>query len=229
MRLVIAIANHKGGVGKTATAVNLAAALAEGGEAALVVDLDPQGSASSWLGVDDEGAETLEAFADGRALPVRATATAGIEVVPSGTAMAAAERRLSGEIGAERLLAEALSRTEGHWRWILIDCPPGLGLLSVNAMAAAGGVVVPVEAHHLGLRGLVDSRRTVEAVRRRLNPLLEIAGVLPCRAHGRRALHREVVEALEKSFPGRVGPSIRESMPAGAGGQSVGHTMARHG
>jgi chromosome partitioning protein len=212
MRLVIAIANHKGGVGKTATAVNLAAALAEEGEAALVIDLDPQGSASSWLGVDDEGAETLEAFAGGGALPVRATSTAGVGLVPSGTAMAAAERRLAGEIGAERLLAEALARTEGPWRWVLIDCPPGLGLLSVNAMAAAAGVLVPVEAHHLGLRGLVDSRRTVEAVRRRLNPQLEIAGVLPCRAHGRRALHREVVEALENSFPGRVGPPIRENV-----------------
>lgn len=212
MRRVIAIANHKGGVGKTATAVNLAAALAERGEGALVVDLDPQGSASSWLGVEDEGAAALEAFSSGTTLPIRSTQTAGVDLVPSGTAMASAERRLAGEIGAERLLAEALARTEGAWDWILIDCPPGLGLLSVNAMAAAGGVLVPVEAHHLGLRGLVDSRRTVDAVRRRLNATLEIVGVLPCRAHGRRALHREVVEALEASFPGRVGPAIRENV-----------------
>jgi chromosome partitioning protein len=212
MRRVIAIANHKGGVGKTATAVNLAAALAERGQGTLVVDLDPQGSASSWLGVEDDGAAALEAFCGGAALPVRPTGTPGIDLVPSGTAMASAERRLAGEIGAERLLAEALARTDGPWAWVLIDCPPGLGLLSVNAMAAAGGVLVPVEAHHLGLRGLVDSRRTVDAVKRRLNPALEIVGVLPCRVHGRRALHREVVEALEAAFPGRVGPPIRENV-----------------
>ncbi|MBI5018284.1 MAG: ParA family protein [Deltaproteobacteria bacterium] len=212
MRRVIAIANHKGGVGKTATAVNLAAALAEAGEGTLVVDLDPQGSASSWLGVEDEGAAALEAFSSGAALPVRPTGTAGVDLVASGTAMASAERRLAGEIGAERLLSESLARTAGPWTWVLVDCPPGLGLLSVNALAAATGVLVPVEAHHLGLRGLADSRRTVEAVRRRLNPALEIVGVLPCRAHGRRALHREVVELLESSFPGRVGPAIRETV-----------------
>jgi len=212
MRRVIAIANHKGGVGKTATAVNLAAALAEKGEAALVVDLDPQGSASSWLGFEDLGAETLEAFSAGARLPVRSTATPGLDLVPSGTAMASAERKLAGEIGAERLLAESLARTDGAWEWVFIDCPPGLGLLSINAIAAAGSVLVPVEAHHLGLRGLVDSRRTVDAVKRRLNPTVEIVGVLPCRAHGRRALHREVIEALEASFPGRVGPAIRENV-----------------
>lgn len=212
MRRVIAIANHKGGVGKTATAVNLAAAFAERGEPALVVDLDPQGSASAWLGIEDEGSAALEAFASGARLPVRPTAHQGLDLVPSGTAMASAERRLSGEIGAERLLADALARTGGAWEWVLLDCPPGLGLLAVNALAAAQGVLVPVEAHHLGLRGLADSRRTVEAVRRRLNPAVEIVGVLPCRAHGRRALHREVLEALETSFPGRVGPAIRENV-----------------
>ena len=212
MRRVIAIANHKGGVGKTATAVNLAAALAERGDTALLVDVDPQGSASSWLGVEEEGAEVLEAFCAGGPLPCRATGTAGLDLVPAGMALAAAERRLAGEIGAEMLLAESIRRTQGTWNWVLIDCPPGLGLLSVNAMAAAAGVLVPVEAHHLGLRGLVDSRRTVDAVQRRLNPAVTIAGVLPCRAHGRRALHREVMEALEAAFPGRVGPPIRENV-----------------
>lgn len=103
-------------------------------------------------------------------------------------------------------------RTEGSWTWVFLDCPPGLGLMSINAMAAAKGVLVPVEAHHLGLRGLVDSRRAVQAVKRRLNSELELVGVLPCRAHPRRTLHREVLEALEASFPGRVGPSIRETV-----------------
>ncbi len=212
MRRVIAVDNHKGGVGKTATAVNLAAALAEAGEAALVVDLDPQGSASSWLGAEADGAETLEAFCGGGPLPVRDTGTPGLQVVASGPAMAGAERRLAGEVGAELLLGEALARTPGPWSWVLLDCPPGLGLLSINALAAATGVLVPVEAHHLGLRGLADSRRTVDAVRRRLNPAVAIVGVLPCRAHPRRALHREVVEALEAAFPGRVGPVIRENV-----------------
>ncbi|MHB8767378.1 MAG: ParA family protein, partial [Deferrisomatales bacterium] len=212
MRRVIAIANHKGGVGKTASAVNLAACLAEGGEPALVVDLDPQGSASAWLGAEADGGAALEAFCAGGALPVHDTATPGLQVVPSGPAMAGAEKRLAGEIGAERLLAEALARTPGPWRWVFLDCPPGLGLLSINALAAAQGVLVPVEAHHLGLRGLADSRRTVEAVGRRLNPGVSIVGVLPCRAHSRRALHREVLEALEAAFPGRVGPSIRENV-----------------
>jgi chromosome partitioning protein len=212
MTRIVAVANHKGGVGKTATAVNLAAALVESGATAAVVDLDPQGSATSWLGVEADGADALEALSDGVPLPVRDTAVAGLQLVPGGTALASAERRLAGEIGAERLLAEALARTGGGWDWVFLDCPPSLGLLAVNAMAAAHAVLVPVEAHHLGLRGLVDSRRTVEAVQRRLNPGLEIVGVLPCRAHPRRTLHREVLEALEAAFPGRVGPTIRENV-----------------
>ena len=212
MGRIIAVANHKGGVGKTATAVNLAAVLAEEGATAVVVDLDPQGSATSWLGLDADGAEALEALSDGVPLPVRDTGIDRLQVVPGGTALASAERRLAGEIGAEHLLAEALGRTGGTWDWVFLDCPPSLGLLTVNALAAADVVLVPVEAHHLGLRGLVDSRRAVEAVQRRLNPKLEIAGVLPCRAHCRRTLHREVLEALEASFPGRVGPAIRENV-----------------
>jgi chromosome partitioning protein len=212
MGRIIAVANHKGGVGKTATAVNLAAVLAEQGETALVVDLDPQGSASSWLGQEADGAGALEALSDGVPLPLHDTVFERLQVVPGGTALASAERRLAGEIGAEHLLAEALGRTGGSWDWVFLDCPPSLGLLAVNALTAADAVLVPVEAHHLGLRGLVDSRRAVEAVQRRLNPRLEIAGVLPCRAHPRRTLHREVLEALEASFPGRVGPVIRENV-----------------
>lgn len=212
MSTIIAVANHKGGVGKTASAVNLAAVLVESGATAVVVDLDPQGSATSWLGLDADGADALAALGDGAPLPVRATGVAGLYAVPGGTALASAERRLAGEIGAEHLLAEALERTAGGWDYVFLDCPPSLGLLAVNALVAAAAVLVPVEAHHLGLRGLVDSRRAVEAVQRRLNPRLDIAGVLPCRAHCRRTLHREVLEALEASFPGRVGPSIRENV-----------------
>ena len=220
----VAVANQKGGVGKTASAVNLAAALGETGERVLVVDLDPQGSASAWLGVEDDGAELLEALAGAAELPVVETDTPNVDLVPGGLALAGAERRLAAVIGPERLLWESLGKTAGPWAWVFIDTPPSLGVLTINALAAAERVLVPVEAHPLGLRGVAELRRTVEAVAERLNPGVELLGVLPCRAHPRRRLHAEAMEALERAFPGRVGPMIRENVAlaeAPAHGQPV--------
>lgn len=198
----IAITNQKGGSGKTTTAVNLAAALAEKGEKVLLLDLDPQASASSWLGVEDGGRGLLEVLTAGGKLEelVRETTALGVELVPSSSWLVGAERALAGEVGAELVLRKAIGRLPARWDFLLLDCPPSLGLLAVNALAAVGEVLVPVEARTMALRGLADLLRTVEVVRERINPGLEISALLLCRVDRRTRLALDVEESLRAKF-----------------------------
>lgn len=209
---IIAVANHKGGVGKTASAVNIASLLAAGGKRVLLIDLDPQGSASSWLGAEESGAELGQALAEGKPLPAKKTAFKNLDLIASGIALASAEKTLGQEIGAERILAELLAPMTDGYAYVLMDCPPGLGFLTVSAITASTGVLLPLEAHPLGLRGLADIRRVVDTINRRINSRATIMGVIPCRAHVRRALHREVMVALETAFPGKIAPVVRENV-----------------
>ncbi|HEX4967765.1 MAG TPA: ParA family protein [Nitrospiraceae bacterium] len=201
MRL-IAIFNQKGGSGKTTTAVNLAAALGEQDRHVLVLDLDPQASASSWLGVKDGGRGLLDVFTDGLALAglIQPTSADGVDVIPSSTWLVGAEKALAGEVGAETILRRRLAALKGPWQYILIDCPPALGLLTVNALAAAQEVLVTVETHVMALSGLARLLETLEVVKERLNPDVKIAGILACRVNARTRHAQEVVEQLQKRF-----------------------------
>ena len=202
----IAVTNQKGGSGKTTSAVNLAAALGEKGRRVLVVDLDPQASASAWLGVKDGGKGLLEVFTGEARLEdlVVPTSAEGVDLVPSSAWLANAEKALAGEPGAETVLRRAVARLGNRWDFVLIDCPPALGLLTVSALTAADEVLVPLEASAMALAGLAGLTRTVELVADRLNPGLSIAAVLACRVDGRTNLSKDVVDSLRASLGEKV-------------------------
>ena len=210
MKLVISFANHKGGVGKTTSAVNVAAVLAEMGKRVLLMDLDPQGSASLHLGVRDKGSGFLSALESTVALPVIPTGVDGVDLIPSGPALSAAAQRFSGVLGTE-LLERCLSRTPGDWEIVIIDCPPGLGILTMSALRASRHLVVPVEASHLALNGLYQLTETLASIHQE-NNRPGILGIITCRANPRRRLHKELSADLERQFPGMIAPSVRESV-----------------
>lgn len=202
MRTIVVV-NQKGGSGKTTTAVNLAAALGELGKRVLVIDLDPQASASAWLGVTDEGRGLLDVFTNNGNVAdlVRQSPTAaGVDVVPASSWLATAERALAGEVGAELVFQKALRRLPERWDFVFVDCAPALGLLTVSALAAVREVLVPVEAHVLALAGVAALVRTVDVVRERLNPALMLSAILACRVNTRTRLAEEVLEALRAQF-----------------------------
>ena len=202
MTRLIAIINQKGGSAKTTTAVNLAATLAEQGRRVLVLDLDPQASASSWLGVKDGGRGLLNVFTDGLALAglVQPTSVDGVEVIPSSSWLVGVEKALAGEVGAETTLRRRLAELKGPWQYILMDCPPALGLMTVNALAAAREVLVTVESHVMALSGLARLLETLEVVKERLNPDIKMAGILACRVDARTRHAQEVVGELQSRF-----------------------------
>lgn len=202
MRRTLAVVNQKGGSGKTTTVVNLAAALAERGRRVLVVDLDPQASASSWLGIKDGGRGLLDALTGNGNVAdlVNDTDNGNVSVVPSSSWLVGVEKALASEVGAETILRKKLDRLEDSWDYVLLDCPPSLGVLTVNALAAAGEVLVPVEAHVMALRGLAQLLQTVEVVKDRLSPRLEVSGIVACRVDGRTRHALDVVDRLREHF-----------------------------
>lgn len=211
----LAVTNQKGGSGKTTTAVNLAAALGERGLRVLIVDLDPQASASAWLGVKDGARGLLDVFTSNVHLSdvVQPTPAAGVELVPASSWLASAEKALAGEPGAELVFRKALRRLPGRWDYVLVDCPPALGLLTVSALAAVEEVLVPVELSPMALAGVARLVETVDLVRDRLNPELELAHLLACRVDARTTLAREVLQALREGFGEKVLDAVvRESV-----------------
>ena len=212
----IAITNQKGGSGKTTTTVNLAAALGVKDRRVLVIDLDPQASASQWLGVRDAGRELLDVFISDRPLvdALRPTASVGVELVASSAWLVGAEKALAGEVGAETILRHKLADLPaGRWDYVLLDCPPSLGALTVNALSAAAEVIVTVEAHVMALSGLAQLLQTTQVVQQRLNPELTVSGILACRVDTRTRHAREIVEQLRARFDGLVFDTvIRENV-----------------
>jgi chromosome partitioning protein len=205
---VLALANQKGGVAKTTTTLNLAVALKDLGYRVLAVDLDPQSNLSMSQGVDVE--ELTLTMYD---VLVREIPMANL-IAPAGIELAGAELALTATIGRERALQRALRPLMDKYDVILIDTPPSLGLLTINAMVASHGVIVPVQCEYLSLRGLAQLQATLEQVREHLNPDIAIVGILPTMYDGRTLHGREAIDVLTQSFgdlvyPIRIGKTIR--------------------
>jgi chromosome partitioning protein len=196
---VYAVANQKGGVGKTTTAVNLAACLAEAGERSLVVDLDPQANATSGLGERANGTSSYDLL-DGAPLEELAKPTRfeNLWLVPSKPDLAGAAVELARRDDGERFLAESLSGAGDGYTFVFLDCPPSLGPLTVNALAAADRVLVPVQAEYYALEGLSQLLRSVDIIKARLNPRLGIAGVLLTMVDARTRLSADVDAELRR-------------------------------
>jgi len=205
MARVYALTNQKGGVGKTTTAVNLAAYLALRHRHTLVVDMDPQANATSSLGVEKHkvGLSIYDALLRDVSLReiAQLTGQVHLDVVPSSLALAGAEIELVSALGREYRLKEALAPVLANYDYILIDCPPSLGLLTVNALTAAQGVLIPVQCEYLPLEGLGLLIRTIDLVRQRLNPGLQIYGMVMTMLDSRTNLGQQVVEEVRSYFP----------------------------
>ena len=204
----IAVANQKGGVGKTTTAVNLAASLAHLGARVLIIDSDPQGNATSGFGIDKQALRgcLYDGLVGGKALHavlVR-TAIAGLDLIPATMQLAAAELELVDVEEREFRLRRLLDDIAPWYDYVVIDCPPALSLLTINALIAATRVLVPVQAEFYSLEGLAQVVSVIERLRRALHPTLELAGLLVTMFDGRTRLALDVLAELERSFPGDV-------------------------
>jgi chromosome partitioning protein len=206
MAQVIAIVNQKGGVGKTTTTVNLGAGLADAGHPTLVVDCDPQTNATRSLGLPNDLPRTLyDALVRDEPMPLAEvivhTVIPGLDLVPASPGLAGADVELVSVIGREARLRQALVPVRDRYRFVLIDCPPSLGLLSVNALAAADGVIVPVQCEYLSLEGLGLLMRTLDLVRTRINPHLKLSGLVMTMYDPRTNLAAQVVAEVGRHFP----------------------------
>jgi chromosome partitioning protein len=203
----IACANQKGGVGKTTTVVNLASYLALAGDRILVIDLDPQGNATSGLGVArDGGASVYDALIDGVPLSGLATATAvnGLTLIPSAIELAGAEVELASAERREVRLAEALTELEDPYDYVFIDCPPSLGLLTLNALTAADGMLVPIQCEYYAMEGLTSLLGTSQLVREELNPRLGLKGAVLTMYDSRTNLSADVAREVRRHLGDRV-------------------------
>ncbi|MBI5160202.1 MAG: ParA family protein [Micrococcales bacterium] len=205
---IIALCNQKGGVGKTTTTINLGASLAGYGRRVLAIDFDPQGALSAGLGVDTHEATTIYELLLGSSKDVAgaivSTATPGLDVIPANIDLSAAEVHLVNEVAREQILARVLRHVSDDYDVILIDCQPSLGLLTVNALTSAHGVLIPLECEYFALRGVALLIETIEKVRERLNPAITLDGILPTMYDARTLHAREVMQRVVEAFGDRV-------------------------
>ena len=202
---ILALANQKGGVAKTTTTLNLGVALKDMGARVLAIDLDPQSNLSMSQGIDVESLGLgMYHVLTGAATITEIIQAREIDVAPAGIELAGAELALSATIGRERSLERALRPIRELYDYVLLDTPPSLGLLTINAMVAAEGVIVPVQCEYLSLRGLAQLNQTLQQVRENLNPKVDIVGILPTMYDGRTLHGREAVQMLEDGFGERV-------------------------
>jgi len=209
---IIALCNQKGGVGKTTTAISLGATLAEYGRRVLAIDFDPQGALSAGLGVPTHDVPTIYELLLGSNTAasdvIVHTQTPGLDVIPANIDLSAAEVHLVNEVAREQILARVLRQVSDKYDVILIDCQPSLGLLTINALTAAHGVLIPLECEYFALRGVALLVETVEKVRDRLNPAIRLDGILATMYDARTLHSREVLQRVVEAF----GPQVLETV-----------------
>ncbi|WP_395638554.1 ParA family protein [Pseudolysinimonas sp.] len=209
---IIALCNQKGGVGKTTTSINLGATLAEYGRRVLAVDFDPQGALSAGLGVPTHDVPTIYELLLGSNTAasdvIVQTSTPGLDVIPANIDLSAAEVHLVNEVAREQILARVLRQVSDKYDVILIDCQPSLGLLTINALTAAHGVLIPLECEYFALRGVALLVETIEKVRDRLNPAIRLDGILATMYDARTLHSREVLQRVVEAF----GPQVLETV-----------------
>lgn len=209
---IICIANQKGGVGKTTTAVNLAASLAATERPTLLIDIDPQGNATSGVGVDKTTLrntiyDTLINDSDARSLIID-TGQPFLHILPANSDLAGAELELATMTGREQKLKFVLAALAEEYRYIIIDCPPSLNLLTINAMTAADSVLIPLQCEFYAMEGLSQILQTIRLIQKNLNPLLKIEGILLTMYDARGNLGKEVALEIRSHFPGQVFDSV---------------------
>ena len=211
---ILAFANQKGGVGKTTSAVNVAASLGILGKKVLLLDLDPQGNATSSVGIEKKGAfvTTFEVLVDGADIRngIAATAFQNLWVLPANMELAGAEIALSGASSREHVLKKALAAVDGAFDYVIIDCPPSLGILTLNGLVAAHKVMVPMQCEYFALEGLSQLVYTINLVRKMYNPALQLGGLILTMYDGRLNLSLAVAAELKKHFPDKV---FRQTVP----------------
>lgn len=207
MGKIISIFNQKGGVGKTTTNINLAAYLAEAGKKILTVDIDPQGNSTSGLGIDKNELEysmyDVIMGVDPKSAII-GTVVPNLDILPSRVELAGAEIELTNKINREQMVKTALDQIKDQYDYIFIDCPPSLGLLTINSLTASDSVLIPIQCEFYALEGVGQLMNTIQLVKRSLNKNLEIQGVVMSMFDGRTNLSIEVVEEVKKYFKGKV-------------------------
>ncbi|MCJ7856143.1 AAA family ATPase [Lachnospiraceae bacterium NSJ-143] len=209
---IIAVANQKGGVGKTTTAVNLSACLAEAGKKVLIIDADPQGNTTSGLGLEKNNVEKTiyEILLDESSIEdtIVGTCVDGLFIIPSNINLSGAEIELIGRDKREYILTEAVGKIKNEYEFIIIDCPPSLNLITINALTASDTVLVPIQCEYFALEGLEQLLHTIGLVKKRLNPSLEMEGVVFTMYDARTNLSMEVVEEVKKDLGDNIYKTI---------------------
>lgn len=208
MAKIVAIANQKGGVGKTTTTVNLSACLAEKGKKVLLIDMDPQGNATSGFSINKvEQEKTIYELLLGECSInecIIKDVLPGISIIPSNVNLAAAEIELIGIEDKEYILSKEMEWVKDNYDYIMLDCPPALNTLTLNAMTTANSVIVPIQCEYLALEGLSDLITTINLVKERLNPELDLEGIVFTMYDGRTVLSQQVVENVKQHFPDKI-------------------------
>ena len=212
MSKVIAIFNQKGGVGKTTTNVNLSAYLAAQGKKILVIDIDPQGNTTSGFGIDKDSLtfSTYDALIDGIGAEeiIIGTDINNLDLIPANVDLAGAEIELTKKTDRESALRKAIKEVRDDYDYIFIDCPPSLGLLTINALVAVDSVIIPIQCEYYALEGVSQLVRTIKLIKKKLNPKLKIEGVVLSMFDGRTNLSIQVVDEVKKYFKGKVYTTI---------------------
>ncbi len=203
MASVISISNHKGGVGKTTSSVNIGAGLAQLKKKVLLIDLDPQANLSQSLGIEDSDFNIYGSLVGSYPLtPIKITEN--LDLIASNLDLSGAEIELSSEAGREFILKELISKIEEEYDFILIDCPPSLGLLTINALTASHKIIIPVQTQYLAIQGLTKLIEVKDKIIKRLNKDLDLAGVILTQFDSRKTLDKDVASSIESHFKGKV-------------------------